>query len=83
VTLYSKTVVLYYANFIMIIFCNRNLLFILRYTGLKEQLYLASSLDPRFKSLPFLTDDEREEVFTQLTDNTKTLATEKSSVSAV
>ncbi|XDV36514.1 hypothetical protein PO909_006275 [Leuciscus waleckii] len=44
-----------------------------RYTGIKEQLYLASALDPRFKALPFLTDDEREEVFAQLTDNTKTL----------
>lgn len=72
--LYSKMVVLYYTNFIMILhfFCNKCIIFILRYIGLKDQLYLASALDPHFKALPSLTDDEREEIFAQLTDNNKT-----------
>ncbi len=37
-----------------------------RYTGKMETLKLASALDPRFKALPFLTDDERDEVYGNL-----------------
>lgn len=49
--------------------------------GLKDKLSLASALDPRFKALPFLSDDEREENFAHLITITEALATEKSSVS--
>lgn len=49
--------------------------------GLKDELSLASALDPRFKALPFLSDDEREEIFAHLITITEALATEKSSVS--
>ena len=35
--------------------------------GLKDELLLASAVDPRFKALPFLSDDEREEIFANLT----------------
>lgn len=38
-----------------------------RYEGLKETLCVASSLDPRFKTLPFLSDEAREAVFLKLT----------------
>lgn len=55
--------------------------FISRYMGLKDELSLASALDPRFKALPFLSDDEREEIFAHLITITEALATEKSSVS--
>ncbi|XP_027875909.1 zinc finger BED domain-containing protein 1-like [Xiphophorus couchianus] len=51
-----------------------------RYLGLKDELSIAAALDPRFKALPFLSDDdEREEVFTHLIALTKELATVKSS----
>lgn len=55
--------------------------FISRYMGLKDELSLASALDPRFKALPFLSDDEHEEIFAHLITITEALATEKSSVS--
>ncbi|XP_017261968.1 E3 SUMO-protein ligase ZBED1-like [Kryptolebias marmoratus] len=51
-----------------------------RYLGLKDELSIAAALDPRFKALLFLSDDdEREEVFTHLIALTKELATVKSS----
>ena len=38
-----------------------------RYEGLKETLCVASSLDPRFKTLPVLSDEARDAVFLKLT----------------
>lgn len=38
-----------------------------RYDNEKEALYKASALDPRFKALPFLTEDEREDVYNGVT----------------
>lgn len=38
-----------------------------RYLNEKEALYKASALDPRFKSLPFLSEDEREDVYKGIT----------------
>ncbi|KAJ8368840.1 hypothetical protein SKAU_G00088680 [Synaphobranchus kaupii] len=35
-----------------------------RYTHLHDLLYTASALDPRFKTLPFLSDNEAERIFT-------------------
>ena len=35
-----------------------------RYTGLDDLLYAAAALDPRFKSLPFLSDHDAERTFT-------------------
>ncbi|XP_060798149.1 E3 SUMO-protein ligase ZBED1-like isoform X2 [Neoarius graeffei] len=37
-----------------------------RYTHLHDLLYTASALDPRFKTLPFLTDDDTERILTSL-----------------
>lgn len=34
-----------------------------RYIDLKETLHACSVMDPRFKSLPFLTNDKRQEVY--------------------
>ncbi|KAJ8349324.1 hypothetical protein SKAU_G00244540 [Synaphobranchus kaupii] len=34
-----------------------------RYLDLKETLYTCSALDPRFKSLPFLPEDDRQEIY--------------------
>ncbi|XP_052399237.1 E3 SUMO-protein ligase ZBED1-like [Carassius gibelio] len=34
-----------------------------RYIDLKATLHACSAMDPRFKSLPFLTEDERQEVY--------------------
>lgn len=34
-----------------------------RYTHLKDLLYTASALEPRFKTLPFLSDDDAERIF--------------------
>ncbi|XP_050958508.1 E3 SUMO-protein ligase ZBED1-like [Labeo rohita] len=33
----------------------------------KETMYVCSALDPRFKALPFLPDDEREEIYLRIT----------------
>ncbi|XP_050957167.1 E3 SUMO-protein ligase ZBED1-like [Labeo rohita] len=33
----------------------------------KETMYVRSALDPRFKALPFLPDDEREEIYLRIT----------------
>ncbi|KAL7389832.1 hypothetical protein ABVT39_010551 [Epinephelus coioides] len=49
-----------------------------RYMGLKDELSLASAVDPRFKALSFLSDDEREEIFARLITITEALATDKS-----
>ncbi|XP_060787767.1 E3 SUMO-protein ligase ZBED1-like [Neoarius graeffei] len=38
-----------------------------RYEALKDNLCVASSLDPRFKTLPFLSDEARDAVFLKLT----------------
>jgi hypothetical protein len=38
-----------------------------RYLNEKEALYKASALDPRFKALPFLSEDEREDVYNGVT----------------
>lgn len=38
-----------------------------RYEALKDSLCVASSLDPRFKTLPFLSDEARDAVFFKLT----------------
>jgi len=38
-----------------------------RYTGLDDLFYTAAALDPRFKSLPFLTDHDAERIFTSIT----------------
>ena len=38
-----------------------------RYTGLDDLFYTAAALDPRFKSLPFLTDHDAERTFTSIT----------------
>lgn len=38
-----------------------------RYVNEKEALYKASPLDPSFKALPFLTEDEREDVYNGVT----------------
>ncbi|XP_060784870.1 E3 SUMO-protein ligase ZBED1-like [Neoarius graeffei] len=38
-----------------------------RYLNEKEALYKASALDPRFKALPFLSEDEREDVYNGIT----------------
>ncbi|XP_076877008.1 E3 SUMO-protein ligase ZBED1-like [Brachyhypopomus gauderio] len=37
-----------------------------RYVMLKDKLYVASALDPRFKALPFLTDEARDNTFSRL-----------------
>ncbi|XP_037829561.1 E3 SUMO-protein ligase ZBED1-like [Kryptolebias marmoratus] len=37
-----------------------------RYINLKATLYASSAMDPRFKSLPFLTDNKRQEVYNGL-----------------
>ncbi|XP_076843678.1 E3 SUMO-protein ligase ZBED1-like [Brachyhypopomus gauderio] len=37
-----------------------------RYVLLKDKLYVASALDPRFKTLPFLTDEARDNTFSRL-----------------
>ncbi|XP_029913137.1 zinc finger BED domain-containing protein 1-like [Myripristis murdjan] len=34
-----------------------------RYTHLEDLLYTASAIDPRFKTLPFLSDDDAERIF--------------------
>ncbi|XP_039510910.1 E3 SUMO-protein ligase ZBED1-like [Pimephales promelas] len=44
-----------------------------RYANLKEKLYVASALDPRFKTLPFISDEEREDTFTTLISEIVTL----------
>ena len=38
-----------------------------RYTDLDDLYYTAAALDPRFKSLPFLTDHDAERIFTSIT----------------
>uniref|UniRef100_A0A668ALH7 BED-type domain-containing protein n=1 Tax=Myripristis murdjan TaxID=586833 RepID=A0A668ALH7_9TELE len=37
-----------------------------RYTGLDDLFYTAAALDPRFKSLPFLSDHDAERTFTSI-----------------
>ena len=37
-----------------------------RYADVKDLLYTASALDPRFKALPFLSDHDSERIFTSL-----------------
>ncbi|XP_078145354.1 E3 SUMO-protein ligase ZBED1-like isoform X2 [Centroberyx gerrardi] len=37
-----------------------------RYVALKDKLYVASALDPRFKALPFLSDEARDDTFSRL-----------------
>lgn len=59
------------------------IIFISRYTGLKLELSTASALDPRFKALPFLFDDEREEIFAHLITITEALGMEKNAVSKI
>lgn len=44
-----------------------------RYTNLKEKLHVASALDPHFKTLPFLSDEDREDVFKILISEMVTL----------
>ncbi|XDV33918.1 hypothetical protein PO909_004160 [Leuciscus waleckii] len=44
-----------------------------RYANLKEKLYVASVLDPRFKTLPFISEGEREDTFTSLISEIVTL----------
>lgn len=34
--------------------------------ALKDKLYVASALDPRFKALPFLSDDACDDTFSRL-----------------
>uniref|UniRef100_A0A0A9WWE7 Zinc finger BED domain-containing protein 1 n=3 Tax=Lygus hesperus TaxID=30085 RepID=A0A0A9WWE7_LYGHE len=48
-----------------------------RYRGskVKETLEMSSALDPRFKNLPFLTEEEKVEVKQKLTEILKTLST--------
>lgn len=40
-----------------------------RYTSTKERhiLHAASALDPRFKALPFLSEDEKMETYSRMT----------------
>ncbi|KAL0146679.1 hypothetical protein M9458_058019, partial [Cirrhinus mrigala] len=45
----------------------------LRYENLKEKLHVASALDPCFKSLPFISEEEREDTFTSLISEMVTL----------
>ena len=33
--------------------------------ALKDKLYVASALDPRFKALPFLSDDAQDDTFSR------------------
>lgn len=37
-----------------------------RYIDLKVTLHACSAMDPRFKSLPFLTENERQKVYNEL-----------------
>ena len=39
-----------------------------RYTKIEDLLYIASALDPRFKTLPFPSDRETERIFLSITD---------------
>lgn len=39
-----------------------------RYTDVLDLLYTASAIDPRFKTLPFLSDHEAERIFTSISD---------------
>lgn len=41
-------------------------MFFLRYVALKDKLYVASALDPRFKALPFLSDGAHDNTFSKL-----------------
>ncbi|XP_016128723.1 zinc finger BED domain-containing protein 1-like [Sinocyclocheilus grahami] len=44
-----------------------------RYANLKDKLYVVSALDPRFKTLPFISEEEREDTFTTLISEMVTL----------
>ncbi|XP_051980577.1 E3 SUMO-protein ligase ZBED1-like [Xyrauchen texanus] len=37
-----------------------------RYVNQKDMLYIASAIDPRFKALPFLNEEERDKTFSRL-----------------
>ena len=37
-----------------------------RYTHLEDLLHTASALDPRFKTLPFLSDEDAERIFLRI-----------------
>ncbi|XP_056378964.1 E3 SUMO-protein ligase ZBED1-like [Hyla sarda] len=39
-----------------------------RYANEKETLYMASAVDPRFKNLPFLPDEEADDIYARLTE---------------
>ncbi|KAI2646307.1 E3 SUMO-protein ligase ZBED1 [Labeo rohita] len=45
----------------------------LKYENLKEKLHVASALDPRFKSVPFISEEERDDTFTSLISEMVTL----------
>ncbi|KAL2079766.1 hypothetical protein ACEWY4_025510 [Coilia grayii] len=44
-----------------------------RYTNLKEMLYVASAIDPHFKTLPFASVEDREDTFMRLITETVSL----------
>ncbi|XP_067653283.1 E3 SUMO-protein ligase ZBED1-like [Haliotis asinina] len=48
-----------------------------RYVQQADLLYCASAVDPRFKHLPFLSDEEKYDVFKKVTTETARLITEK------
>ncbi|KAK0133232.1 Zinc finger BED domain-containing protein 1 [Merluccius polli] len=48
-----------------------------RYTQVEDLLYTASALDPRFKSLPFLSDHDTETVFRSISDEATALHKKK------
>ncbi|XP_067678487.1 E3 SUMO-protein ligase ZBED1-like [Haliotis asinina] len=48
-----------------------------RYVKQADLLYCASAVDPRFKHLPFLSDEEKYDVFKKVTTETARLITEK------
>ena len=47
--------------------------FVKRYTNIEDLLCTASALDPRFKTLPFLSDRETERIFLSITDEATNL----------
>lgn len=51
-----------------------------RYTDLKATLHACSAMDPRFKSLPFLTENERQKVYDGLIAEAARLSMQPSEV---
>lgn len=49
--------------------------------ALKDKLYVASALDPRFKARPFLSDDTCDETFSRLMAGGEQVEAEASNVS--